>query len=168
MKTRPNLIVNRGAGAGVTLIELMITVAIIGILAAISYPSYTRYMTQSRRSDAHIALTNAAAKQEKFFSDCGYYAKTLSPPPAARVCGADYDGGVLQLAAASPDGHYILSIVAATASSLTFEIVADPEAAGASNRQNNDGRFMVNQQGQKFWDRNDDGDFTDPGETTWK
>src|SRR5688572_1456848 len=69
---------------GFTLIELMIVVALIGILATIAYPSYNNYGIQTRRSDAQVALTRIAAQQEKFRSDCGFYATTLN---GGRACG---------------------------------------------------------------------------------
>jgi len=54
--------------AGFTLTELMITVAIAAILAAIAYPSYTQYVMRARRSDAKTALLDLAARQERIFS----------------------------------------------------------------------------------------------------
>ena len=51
---------------GFTLIELMITVAIIGILAAIAYPSYQTYVLQSRRADAIAGLLNLQQQVEKW------------------------------------------------------------------------------------------------------
>jgi len=70
---------------GFTLIEAMITVVIIAILAAVGYPSYISFVTEARRSDATIPLTQLAAQQEKFFTQCGGYADTIG---AARVCPA--------------------------------------------------------------------------------
>ena len=62
---------------GFTLIELMITVVIIGVLAGIAYPGYRDYVTQARRSEAQTLLLSIVNQQEKFFSDCSWYAATL-------------------------------------------------------------------------------------------
>jgi type IV pilus assembly protein PilE len=52
---------------GFTLIELMIVVAIIGILSAIALPSYQNYVTQGRIPDATANLANKRAQMEQFF-----------------------------------------------------------------------------------------------------
>src|SRR5690554_3899978 len=54
--------------AGFTLIELMIAVAIIGILASIAYPSYQRYVERSRLSDGQAGLTQAAGEMERCYT----------------------------------------------------------------------------------------------------
>ena len=81
---------NRRAGdygkhqRGFTLIELLIAVVIIGIIASIAYPSYTRYVERSVRSDGQTALLQAASEMERCYSRDYTYAEcdlemTISP-----------------------------------------------------------------------------------------
>ena len=130
---------------GFTLMEVMITVVIIGILASIAYPSYTNYVTQTRRSDATIALTQLASQQEKFFTQCGGYADTIGPNPPGRVCpplpqgspGGIIDANTVSLLPGgnTRDGFYNIVITAAggafangfilTASPLLSQLASD-------------------------------------------
>ena len=63
---------------GVTLLELMIVVAIVGILAAVAIPAYDDYVTRSRRSDAYTGLETVRAAQEMYRAEYGFYAGGLS------------------------------------------------------------------------------------------
>jgi len=51
---------------GFSLVELMIVVAIIGIIASIAYPSYENYVIRGKRAEGMAALTNAAQAMERF------------------------------------------------------------------------------------------------------
>lgn len=62
---------------GMTLIELMITIAIIGILASIAYPSYTDYVIRTNRSEAQRELLRLASLQERYFVDSRSYASDM-------------------------------------------------------------------------------------------
>jgi type IV pilus assembly protein PilE len=63
---------------GVTLIELLITVAIVGILAAIAVPSYQAYTVRANRSVAESFLMELANKQQQYLVDARTYADTLA------------------------------------------------------------------------------------------
>ncbi len=63
---------------GFTLIELMITVAILAILASIAYPSYVEQVRKSKRTDAKTALYKIAQQQEEYFIQNMSYAADLA------------------------------------------------------------------------------------------
>lgn len=116
----------RYTNRGFTLIELMIVVVIIGVIAAISYPLYTQWVLETRRIDAHRALTGLAAIQEKFLTECNRYATNAEITP-----GTITNCGGLGLPTTSPDGHYTVSITAVTTTSFLAQaapVATSPQA----------------------------------------
>lgn len=63
---------------GFTLIQLMIAVVVVAILAAIAFPSYQRYVLRSHRVEAQAVLSEAAARQERYYSQNNAYASTAA------------------------------------------------------------------------------------------
>lgn len=92
---------------GFTLVELMIVVTVIGILAAIVYPSYQEYVMRSNRSEGMAFLNDAAARQERYLSQNNAFATTATQLGYST--------------SSSPTGLYTLGVsaTAATAYSLT-------------------------------------------------
>jgi len=108
-------------GNGFTMIELMISLVIVGILSAVAVPMYDDYIKKSRRSDAVAALLNVQLAQERHRATHTEYAASITAAKAAV-------GGGLGMSASSNQGFYNLAIVSSNASS--FVISAGPVIGG--------------------------------------
>lgn len=144
---------------GFTLIELMVTVAIVAILAAIAYPSYRDQVNSSRRSDAQGALSSFALAMERYYTSTNSYLGAAGTQAVPANSGAPW-----VFAAEAPlDGatkYYNLTIKAgATQSSYT--LVATPKGAQAG-----DGVMELDSTGVRRWDRDNSGGFA-ANEACW-
>jgi type IV pilus assembly protein PilE len=124
------------ASSGFTLIELMVTVAIVTILATIAVTSYTSQVRKSRRTEAKSALLDLAGREERLFSTTNTYSgdeaflgyATVSTPMTNMPFG---------------NGYYQLTAVAPTAT--TYTLTANPVGSQAGDAAC--GSFSVNQLG---------------------
>ena len=106
--------------AAFTLIEVMIVVAIVGILAAIAYPSYQEFIRRSARAEARAVVLNMAQLQERNFSDRGAYA-TVDGSSAAPWVASSYFSGTNYASR-----KYGIAVATAN-SNTTYTITATPE-----------------------------------------
>ena len=123
---------------GITLIELLIVILIIGILAAVAIPGYTTYMQRARRADAKTALEHVRAAQEMWRAERGSYATDV---------GADTAETILQTTIGAPPtqvGDYTWAFIVHTTATFTAE------ATPSTTRQASDGWLRIDQNGTKL------------------
>lgn len=105
---------------GFSLTELMIALAIIGILGAIAYPAYTDYITKARRSGAKACLSSFATHLERFYTTNMRY--------DVSVTGDDVELPNLACAAESDSGeYYVFSLDSVSASA--YKLLAAPKGS---------------------------------------
>ncbi|WP_415892731.1 type IV pilin protein [Neptuniibacter sp. PT8_73] len=118
--------------AGFSLIELMIAVAILGIIVSIAYPSYQSYLRDSRRADAEGVLVEMAQWMERRYTVDGSYNE--GGTPTLPIQQSPRDGAI----------HYVISISAIGSESFTLTATAQ----GAQN-QDDCGHLSITQTGAK-------------------
>ena len=70
---------------GFTLLELMITVAIVAILAAVALPTYRDYVTRGKLTEAHAALGSQRVRMEQYYQDMRTYTGACDAGTVATV-----------------------------------------------------------------------------------
>ena len=98
-----------GADGGFTLIELMITVAMVAILVTVALPSYRDHMRTSRRAEAQAFLMAIAARQQQFLVDTRGYAGALGTIALATPTNVEAAYDIVVAATAGPPPTFQVS-----------------------------------------------------------
>lgn len=112
------------SASGFTLVELMVTAAILGILLAIAIPNYREHVAKGKRADGMGVLLEAAQFMERNFSDSGRYDQTASGAaislPLALTTAPRGDAG----------SYYVISLSAVSATAFTLQAAPTNTMAG--------------------------------------
>ena len=85
--------------AGFTLVELVIAMAVVGILATVAFPSYVNHMNKARRADARVPLLDAINRQEQYLLEHNQFAASMT------LLGYSANPVI------SPEGYYSVAVV---------------------------------------------------------
>ena len=105
---------NSARARGFTLVEVIITVAIVAILAAIALPSYREHVRKSRRAEAQAYLMAVASRQQQFLLDTRGYAPNIAT--------------IGLFAPANVAASYDVAVAAVVGPPPTFRLTATPKA----------------------------------------
>ena len=111
----------RSSSKGFTLIEIMIAVLVVGVLAAISYPSFLDSIRKSRRAEAITALAQVQQAQERWRSNNANYTTSLTD---------------LGLNSSTPSNYYAISVAASASAPLSTGYVASAVGKAGTSQAN--------------------------------
>jgi type IV pilus assembly protein PilE len=117
---------------GFSLIEVMVVVAIVGILAAVAYPSYTNYLIKGSRAAAQSHLMDLALAQQQYLNDTRGYASTIDELNVATPT--------------SVSDFYTIGAPSVTGAPPTFTLSAVPIS---TKRNKDDGTLTITHTGVK-------------------
>lgn len=110
---------------GFTLIELMITVAIVAVLASLAYPSFMGAVRKSRRSEAFDMVTRIQQAQERWRGDHSAYTTDLSPAPTGLNIGSS------AASVTTEHGYYQVSVSVPAGATAGSQYTITATAAGS-------------------------------------
>lgn len=126
----------RKSNKGFTLIELMIVVAIIGILAAIAIPNFLRFQLKSKSSEGKVNIAAIRTAEESYLAEFGSYVAVTTANPTAGIPGSQKigfnTGGGFDTLGWSPEGNvffqYAVNNTSANSNAYTISAAADIDA----------------------------------------
>jgi len=133
---------NAARNRGFTLVELMVTVAILGVVAAIALPSYKTHLVKASRVQAQSEMLEMASMQEKIYLNSTSYTANVTTAYNGTAA-----GGLGRTSGRTNDGKYTLSLAVGTGAQ-TFLLTATP-VVGSSQEGN--GNLTISETGQKLW-----------------